>query len=447
MAEANLQWRARFHRLLTDPGAQRWSVALVVLLGLSLRVYAAWLVNQHQPDIPAYLIGDEPGYNNAALELLRGEGFTWPGRVPLYPAWLAGVHWLTGISYHALRYAQAFLGAATVLLTYLLGRRAFWHAAGLLAALLTAGSYVLIQQSLHLLSEVLFTPVVVLTVLALWNAYQTPSRGRYAFAGACIGLSALIRPTFLLLPVFLFFPLGITIGWRQALRWGSVVAIATLIVIGPWLIRLRLRYHAWIPLATSNAILWQGSPEYYRLLHDQGYTYRRVWSEVIYGPGWEEHNPTSVEGDRWWTARAIRSIKADPLTYLKYAVEKVGTYWVGDPNADWNDERIFSYGALRRAGYTQPAAIAVWISRMLPLLALVAILALWRERKRLLPFYAILLYCTLLHAATHAEVRLSEPLHPLLLILVSGAAVTYWNRRVSQRGTPECALSWPRWLL
>ncbi|HEU5154164.1 MAG TPA: glycosyltransferase family 39 protein [Gemmatimonadales bacterium] len=428
MADSDLRWGTHLHNLLTARNAQRWSVALVVLLGLFLRLYAAWLVNQHQPDSPARLIGDEPGYNNTALELLRGEGFTWLGRVPLYPAWLASVHWLTGTSYHALRYAQAFLGATTVLLTYLLGRRVFGHTVGLLTALLTAGSYVLIQQSIHLLSEVLFTPVVMLTALALWNGFQAPSKRAFALAGVCIGLSDLIRPTLLMLPVFLVFPLAMAMGWRHALRWGSVVVIATLIVIGPWLIHLRLRYHAWIPLATSNAILWQGSPEYYRLLHDQGYTYMRIWSEVIYGPGWQQHDPTSVEGDRWWTARAIRSIKADPLTYLKFATEKAGTYWVGDPNADWNNERVFSYRALLRAGFSRPAANAVMIGRLMPVLALVAIFALWRERRRLLPIYAILLYCTLLHAATHAEVRLSEPFHPLLWMLVTGAAVSWWNR-------------------
>jgi hypothetical protein len=41
----------------------------------------------------------------------------------------------------------------------------------------------------------------------------------------------------------------------------------------------------------------------------------------------------------------------------------------------------------------------------------------------LLPAYAVLAYCTLLHAATHAEARLSDPLQPLLLILIAGAGV------------------------
>lgn len=413
--------KLRISWLLHDPAGQRWSVAAVVLLGLLIRLWVAWGHNQWQPDSTAWLRGDEPGYNNTALELLDGYGFTWPGRVPLYPAWLAGVHWLTGTSYHAVRYVQAFLGAGTVLLTYLLGRQVFGHLAGLIAALLAALSYVLIHQSLHLLSEVLFTPVLLLAALSLWKAVDQPTTARFLLAGFWIGISDLVRPTLLFLPLFLLWPLVVRLGWRRGLQYAAVLGIAVAIVIGPWLVRNRIRYQAWFPLATSNAILWQGSPEYYKLIHEKGYTYMRIWSEVIYGPNWREHDPTSLEGDRYWTARAIASIKSDPGTYLKYAAEKTATYWVGDSNADWNDEEIFNIHALRRIGFSRWAAVQVMIARALPIVALVAILVMWPRRRRLLPLYAILLYCTLLHAATHAEVRLSEPLQPILLVLVAGA--------------------------
>jgi hypothetical protein len=306
------------------------------------------------------------------------------------------------------------------------------HATGLGAALLAASSYVLIHQPLHLLTEVVFTPIVLLVTLALWDAVQNRSARQFLKVGAWIGISALVRPTLLFLPLFLFFPLVLRLRMRQGLYGGGAVTLATLMVVGPWLIRNRIQHQAWFPLATSNALLWLGSPEYYRLLREQGYKYEEVWREVIYGPGWREHDPTSVAGDRWWTARALRSIYKDPFTYVLYAAEKLGTYWVGDPNADWNDERIFSMGALRRAGFDPDAAVAVMVARALPLLALVSILTLWVQRRRLLPIYAILLYCTLLHAATHAEARLSEPLQPLLLVLLSGAAIHHaraWLRR------------------
>jgi len=63
------------------------------------------------------------------------------------------------------------------------------------------------------------------------------------------------------------------------------------------------------------------------------------------------------------------------------------------------------------------------IARALPIAALLAGVVLWRRWRALLPIYALLAYYTLLHAATHAEARLSEPLQPFLLILIAGAIV------------------------
>ena len=419
-----------------NPVACRRVAGVVVVLALLVRLFAAWWFNQRQPDSTAWLIGDEPGYNNTALELLAGQGYTWVGRVPLYPLWVAAVHWLTGTSYHALRYVQAVPGAGAVLLTWLLGRRVFGDVAGLAAALVAAFSYVLIHQSLHLLSEILFTPLVLIVTLALWHAWREPTRGRFLWVGLWVGISALVRPTLLFLPLFLLLPLGFALGLRRGTAGGGLILAATLLTVSPWLVRNRIRYDAWFPLATSNAFLWQGSPEYYHLLRDQGYTYRRVWGEVIYGPGWREHNPTTVEGDRWWTARAIRSIRSEPFTYLRYAAEKVVTFWVGDPNADWSNERVFSYGALRRGGFGPRAAVLVMLARALPILALVAVILLWGERRRLLPIYAILIYATLLHALAHAEARLSEPFQPLLLVLVAGAVVRRGLPQARREGAP-----------
>jgi hypothetical protein len=83
----------------------------VILLGLAVRPDVVWRHNEWQATSAAWLVGDEPGYNNMALEFLQGYGFTWPGRVPLYPALLAGLHWLTFSSSHAIRYLQCALSA------------------------------------------------------------------------------------------------------------------------------------------------------------------------------------------------------------------------------------------------------------------------------------------------------------------------------------------------
>src|SRR5439155_1089995 len=60
---------------------------------------------------------------------------------------------------------------------------------------------------------------------------------------------------------------------------------------------------------------------------------------------------------------------------------------------------------------------------VLPVVALGATFLLRDRWRDLLPIYALLIYCTLVHAATHAEARLSDPLQPYLVLLVAGAAV------------------------
>ncbi len=407
----------------------RATLWVIVLLGLAVRLAAVRSFNSWNPDTAAVLGGDEPTYNNTALQLLAGDGYTWPGRVPLYPALLAGLHWITGGSYHGIRYFQAGVGTAVVPLIYLLARQAFGRAAGLVAAFLAATSYVLFQQPVHILSEVLFTPVMLAGAVALWRAFEAPSAGRFAWSGALLGVSDLVRPTLLLAPVFLVVPIWLAFGRRRAMRDGAACIGAAALVIAPWMVRNYARYHAVFPLATSNAILWQGSPEYYHLIHDQGYTYIRIWDEIIYGPGWQQHDPTSVEGDKWWTGRAVRSIVSEPLTYGRYAGEKAVTYWVGDPSADWGGGPVLSYAAARRVGFRPVFAVLIIIARALPIVALLAVYVLRRDWRRLLPIYAILIYVTLLHAATHAEARLSEPFQPLLLVLIVGAAVRLLARR------------------
>jgi 4-amino-4-deoxy-L-arabinose transferase-like glycosyltransferase len=407
-------------RLATDRALAYWVLCAIVLFGLAIRLFLSWQWNNNHPNSAARLLGDESNYDDIAREMLQGYGVTWPGRAPLYPLWLAGVYWFSGCSYNAVPYAQSLLGVATIVLTFELGRRVFGLPAGLLAACAVAIDVALIRHGMVLMTEILYTPIILLSVITLWDAMDGRQNWRFALGGALIGISNLIRPTLFLFPFAVAIVLWIRLGRRSALRSGAVFVAAAYLVITPWMVRNYLRYSAVFPIATSVAVLWQGSPEYYHLLRDQGYTYMRVWKEVIYGPLGEGHSPLTIEGDRWWTRRALHSIAAEPLVYLKYFVEKLGTYWVGDPNADWANSYVFNYRIM--AFYFGPQYAAVlMVARVMPVFALLSCLILRRQWRLLLPVYSLLSYCTLLHAATHAEVRLSEPFHPLLLILIGGA--------------------------
>jgi len=109
--------------------------------------------------------------------------------------------------------------------------------------------------------------------------------------------------------------------------------------------------------------------------------------------------------------------------YLKYAGEKIFTYWLGDPSADWGNRHIFSYVGLRQIGFPPHEAVQVIFARFLPIVALVALFILRSEGSKILPLLVMMGYFNLLHAMTHAEARLSEPLQPMLLILTGGAVM------------------------
>jgi hypothetical protein len=403
------------------------AVALVVCLGFALRLQAARSWNASRPDAPTRLTADEPGYDRLARGLLDGRGFIWPGRVPLYPLWIAALHRVTGFSYARAIYYQCILGALAVALTFVLGRQVFGTAAGLIAAFGAAVDIVLITQSVRFLSEILFTPAVIVLAISFTHALASPSIRRFGWVGFWIGVANLIRPTFVAFPLGAALVVGVMYRSRRSAVWLGVVAVVSCVVVLPWMVHNYMRYGAVYPLATSNAILWQGSPEYYHLIRDRGYTYLDVWNKVIYGPGNEGHDAGSIEGDRYWTARALRSIAREPLLYARFCLEKAVTYWIGDPNADWGDSFIFNYHALRWLGMSRSTTAQYMLWRAFPILAFASLLMLRGAYRRLAGILSILAYCTLLHAVTHAEVRLSEPLHTLLLVIVAGAAVRVWS--------------------
>src|SRR5687768_339853 len=194
---------------------------LLAALGLALRLAFVHITNESRPNGPERLGGDELGYDNLARDVLAGYGFTWPGRVPLYPLWLAALHTLFGPSYVAFTWAQTLASTTAVPLTIALGRRAAGPVAGLVAGALAAVSFVLVRQPSSILSEVLFTPLVLVVALALWRALDRPSGRTAAFAGAAIGVANLVRPTLVLFPVVVVALLVHRLGWRRGSALGA----------------------------------------------------------------------------------------------------------------------------------------------------------------------------------------------------------------------------------
>lgn len=395
----------------------------LTLLGLALRLYVAWRTNQTLPDTPARLTGDEPGYERFAYDLLNGYFFERPGRTPVYPFFVAGCYAIFGRSPASVVYVQAFLGATIIPLTFILARRFTGAQSSLVAAGLMAIDPSLIFHVRRLQTEILYTPLILLTVLGLLWAFERPQWPNFSLAGALLAITNLCRPTGMLFPFIV--PLLMPREWHFKRKIALFVAYlgAIIIITAPWTYHNYRTHKTFLIYSVSVGVLWQGSPEFYHLAYEKLPKRHmvQIWEEELNPARNGGHNAFTIEGDRYFTKRAIASILREPAVYLWYCLQKAVFFWLGNPVSDWPDHAMFNVGVMRRF-FSLQQIVSILAVRILPIIAALGMIVLRHRWREFLPLLAVCGYFTLIHALTYAEVRYSEPLHPILAIVIATAA-------------------------
>ncbi|HMD45744.1 MAG TPA: glycosyltransferase family 39 protein [Acidimicrobiales bacterium] len=175
---------------------------------------------------------------------------------PLYPTFLATLYRLGITTPKSYQVVGAFCGAATVVLTGLLGRRVSGRpVVGVAAAGLVAVSPVLIATDASVMSETVAVPISVAVLLAATWAAASRSLVRWAVVGALAGLVALARGEalgigLLLVPAAVLAAPGASLRRRGAQC--AVALVATAVVVAPWVVRNQTAFHPPI-LLSSNA--------------------------------------------------------------------------------------------------------------------------------------------------------------------------------------------------
>jgi 4-amino-4-deoxy-L-arabinose transferase-like glycosyltransferase len=246
----------------------RWLIAIGAA-GLALRlIYALAIVG----DAP--LIGDGLDFHLLANHLADGHGYVQSFalrdehrsiatafRPPLYAFYLAGWTLVFGGSYVVHHVASCLLGAGTVALAGLLGRRAAGERAGLVAASLAAVYPMLVMIDGSLRSEALYTPLVAASMLLALRLLDVPSSGRATALGVTIGLAALTRAEGLLLGVLVILP----IAWRAGgsapnrARLIAVAAVGAALMILPWTARNWTAFDRPVLISTNNGTTLAGA--------------------------------------------------------------------------------------------------------------------------------------------------------------------------------------------
>lgn len=160
------------------------------------------------------------------------------------------------------RIVELLLGLAAIVVAYLLGRRINCRPAGLIAALGVAIYPPFIHSTGALYSEppAIFTlPAAVLAFLwaAELGAPRTWTRAlKWLVPGLFFGLTALIRPEYLLVgiafAVLAAIRIGSERGWQLALAGAGAFVAALLIPIVPWTIHNQVTLDRTVPISTGS---------------------------------------------------------------------------------------------------------------------------------------------------------------------------------------------------
>lgn len=188
---------------------------------------------------PPFLNMDSEGYYLPARDLVAGLPFDLGlRRTPTYPLWLAATIALFGEDLQRLVTLQHVLfGPATALLTYALGRLLAGRLVALAAGLLAAISGPLLLYEHYLMTEALFAPLLLATLIAVILAARTGSYRWAAGAGLLLGVAVLCRPAAQAIVPLLVGALVLTARARprkRALIVAVFIAGAAAIVL-PWM--------------------------------------------------------------------------------------------------------------------------------------------------------------------------------------------------------------------
>jgi hypothetical protein len=74
-----------------------------------------------------------------------------------------------------------------------------------------------------------------------------------------------------------------------------------------------------------------------------------------------------------------------------------------------------------RLFFSPQRIVSIFASRLLPVFGVLGMIVLRHRWRDFLPLLAVCGYFTLMHALTFAEVRYSEPLHPILAVIIATA--------------------------
>ena len=332
------------------------AITLLIVVAMFLRFHY-----QTKAQVARPLIADQVKYFAAAYNLKKHSAYSLelPNSIPpatrtdLAPGYPIFLTLLIGDDSRQIDFVQrvgitqAIFGIATVLLTYSLARLALPITGALAAGLFTACSPHLVALDDLVLTESLFTFVLMLGLLIFAFGWRYESLELLFIAGLVLGVSSQIRTVAFFLPVALAPLLSMKC---QRAQWASPSFIARAIVffILGWACVL-LAYRVFVASYVTNSEYVQEEPaEYAKISSPLTYAAETVRPPNFFVRG--DSHVFAENGQQDWKFRTEASFNEETLAYLKWNL------W-GRIIVLWNFDNAYHGGAyfyaMKRRGFEQ----------------------------------------------------------------------------------------------
>lgn len=403
-------------------------------LAFLLRLAFVFMLNKD-----VFYFSDARHYDAAAVGLLNGEGFEPKyDRAPFYPIVMAGVYYIFGHSFLAMRIFQAILGALLCILIFNIGTAVFNARVGAIAAIAAIFFPHFIFISGLLYPTLLFTVLIALTILFLIKADLSWGVRNCILAGECAGLAALAEASMIFFLPFLFIWIlaQTKLHWSKRLIFLTTVFATAIIIMSPWLIRSYKIYGRFtLVRPLPHTVLPNlDDPEQTRAEVKSG------WSKTT---EYRIQNPTGTDKDNIINM-ALVYLK-NPIGTLRHVIGEFGHFWALYPDrleTQKSEYRESIYSKDQRmarknvfvSGFIKYVSIAI----LLPIfiLALIGLIRSGLCTSGGWLLFLMVMSIALGYSMLFAEVRYRIPVEPyILLFAAAGFAylvnlyINHWQTR------------------
>lgn len=427
----------------------------VLLVGLIVRLLLLWRF----ADV-GLAIHDERDYDQIAVSLAtRGEyGFA-PGqltsiRPPLYPAFLASIYRVAGVqNYQAVRGVQIVLSLLTTVLVYLLARRLYDQRIAMAAATLHCLYPSLVGATNLVLTETLFTFLLVGFLLLIERSLVTeliqPTQSRWALAsaGVVLGLAALTRSVVWLFPPFavlLIISFSRQPSWPRRLASALPFMLGFALTLAPWTIRntrLQETFTTVDVMGGRNVMMgnYEHTP-WYRPWAAIEMSGDEAWHSVLSRHHGGLAGKTQGQIDKLAMKYALAYIAEHPGQTTARSSAKLLHFWqlerelvAGAKQGIW--------GPFDRLAVLALAAVIVGVYSATMLLSIFgAVLAPPRNWQMHVFLLTLIAFVTALHCVAFGHSRYHLPLMPIVIIYAA-AACMQWRSLLGQWRSWKFALA------